>query len=51
MINILWTVAVILIAFWLLGFVIHLAAALIYPALVIAVIIIAYNVLTGRRAV
>lgn len=53
-VNILWTVAVVLIALWLLGFMLNVAglaaSGLIHILLVIAVIVILYNVLTSRRA-
>ena len=47
----LWTLAVILIVLWLAGFlVIHVGGALIHLLLVIAAIVIIYQVVTGRRA-
>lgn len=49
--NILWTVLVILVVLWLLGFVLNLAGGLIHILLVIAVIILLYNLLVGRRSV
>ena len=53
--NILWTVVVILVVLWLLGFVLNVAGfaanGLIHILLVIAVIVIVYNLLTGRRGV
>lgn len=49
--SILWTIAVILIAFWVLGLILHVATGLIHLLLVIAVIVIVYNLLTGRRTV
>ncbi|MDQ3930576.1 MAG: lmo0937 family membrane protein [Chloroflexota bacterium] len=51
LVNILWTIAVILIVLWLLGFVLNIAGGLIHILLVIAIIVIAYNLITGRRAV
>jgi hypothetical protein len=48
----LWTVAVVLFILWILGFgVFHVAGGLIHVLLVIAVIVIVYNLLAGRRAV
>ncbi len=48
----LWTIAVILIILWLLGFsVFHVAGGLIHLLLVIAVIVILYRLITGRRPV
>ena len=47
-----WALAVILFILWLLGFaVFHVAGALIHLLLVIAVIVIIYQFITGRRAV
>jgi hypothetical protein len=46
----LWTIVVILLALWLLGFLLHVAGALIHLLLVIAVIVIAYRLITGRSA-
>jgi hypothetical protein len=51
LVSILWTVAVILIVLWLLGFLFNVAGGLIHILLVIALIVIVYNLLTGRRAV
>jgi Family of unknown function (DUF5670) len=47
----LWTIAVILFVLWLLGFGFHIGGSLIHVLIVIAVILIAYNLITGRRAV
>lgn len=48
----LWTIALILFILWLLGFVVfHVAGSLIHLLLVIAVVVIVYQFLTGRRAV
>jgi hypothetical protein len=50
--GILYTVAVILVVLWLLGFlVVHVGGGLIHILLVLAVIAVLYNLLTGRRAV
>jgi hypothetical protein len=46
-----WTIAVILFVLWLLGFgVFHVAGSLIHLLLVVAVVVILYQVVTGRRA-
>jgi hypothetical protein len=45
----LWTVFVILLIMWLLGFSFHVAGSLIHLLLVIAVIVLLVNLLTGRR--
>ncbi len=48
----LWTLAIILFILWILGFaVFHIAGSLIHLLLVIAVIVIIYQFITGRRAV
>ena len=45
----LWTIFVILLILWLLGFTLHLGGGLIHILLVIAVIVLIYNLITGRR--
>ena len=48
----LWTIAVILIILWLLGgFVVNVGGSLIHILLVIAIIVILYRVITGRKPV
>jgi hypothetical protein len=50
--NMLWTLAVILFVLWILGFaVFHVAGGLIHLLLVIAVIVIIFRLITGRRPV
>lgn len=44
----LWTIIVVLFVLWLLGFTIHVGGALIHLLLVIAVILIVYNLVVGR---
>lgn len=47
----LWGIAVILVILWLLGFaVFHVAGGLIHILIVIAVIVVIYQFVTGRRA-
>jgi Family of unknown function (DUF5670) len=46
----LWTIVVILLALWLLGFLLHVAGALIHVLLVVAIIVIVYRFITGRSA-
>ena|SRR5438046_10136729 len=48
-ISMLWTIIVILIVLWLLGFIGHFGGALIHLLLVIAVVILIINLLQGRR--
>jgi hypothetical protein len=45
----LWTILVILVILWLLGFSLHIGGSLIHILLVLAVIVLIYNLLTGRR--
>ncbi|WP_374943580.1 lmo0937 family membrane protein [Sphingomonas sp.] len=47
----LWTIAVILLILWLLGFGFHVAGGLIHILLVIAVIVVLVKLFTGRRVV
>lgn len=47
----LWTIFVILLVLWLLGFIAHIGGALIHLILVVAVIVLIYNLITRRRAV
>lgn len=48
----LWTIAVVLVILWILGgFVFHVAGGLIHLLLVIAVIVVLYQVITGHRRV
>ena len=51
LVNILWTVAAIVVVLWLLGLVFGLLGNFIHILLIVAAIIIVYNLLTGRRAV
>jgi hypothetical protein len=47
----LWTILVVLVILWLLGFVSHVGGNLIHILLVVAVIVLIYNLVIGRRAV
>ena len=46
----LWTVFVVLLVLWVLGFSFHIAGSLIHILLVIALIVLVVNLVTGRRA-
>jgi hypothetical protein len=46
----LWTIFVILLVLWLLGFSFHVAGGLIHLLLVIAVIVLVFNLISGRRS-
>jgi hypothetical protein len=45
----LWTIFVVLLILWLLGFSLHIAGGLIHLLLVVAVIVLVINLLSGRR--
>jgi hypothetical protein len=47
----LWTIAVILLVLWLLGFSLHVAGGLIHILLVVAVIVVLVKLFTGRNVV
>ena len=47
----LWTLIVLLLLFWLLGFGFHVAGGIIHVLLVIALVLIVVNLLSGRRTV
>lgn len=49
--NILWLVVVAIVALWLIGFLADIAGGLIHLLLVVAVIVVLYNLFAGRRAV
>lgn len=47
----LWTILVILLVLWLLGFGLHVGGGLIHLLLVVALVVFVINLLTGRRTV
>ena len=47
----LWTIFVILLVLWLLGFSFHVAGGFIHLLLVLAVVVLIFNLLAGRRSV
>lgn len=47
----LWTILVILLVLWLLGFVGHVGGGMIHILLVIAAIVLVINLVSGRRTV
>ncbi len=47
----LWTIFVILLVLWLLGFTLHIAGGLIHILLVVALIVLVINLVSGRRSV
>jgi predicted membrane protein len=48
--RVLWTIITILFVFWLIGFLLHIGGALIHLLLVVALIALVFNLLTGRGA-
>jgi hypothetical protein len=46
----LWMIVAVLLIMWLLGFSFHIAGGLVHLLLVVALIVIVINLLTGRRA-
>lgn len=46
----LWTIFVILLVLWLLGFSLHIAGGLIHILLVVALVILVINLISGRRS-
>jgi hypothetical protein len=47
----LWTILVVVLVLWLLGFLTHVGGNLIHILLVVAIVVLAINLLSGRRAV
>jgi uncharacterized protein DUF5670 len=47
----LWTILVILLVLWLVGLLSHVGGSLIHLLLVVAVVVLIINLVTGRRAV
>ena len=49
--NLVWAIIVVLVVLWLAGFALHFGGSLIHALLVIAVIVLIFQLITGRRAV
>ena len=47
----LWTIFVVILILWLLGFSLHIAGGLIHLLLVVALIVLLIQLITGRRTV
>ena len=47
----LWTIFVVLLILWLLGFRLHIAGGLIHILLVVALVILIFNLVSGRRGI
>ncbi len=50
MAGLLWGIIVVLFVLWLLGFLLHFGGGIIHILIVIAVILVIYNLMTGRGA-
>ena len=51
LVGLLWAVVVVLVILWLLGFlVVHISSGLIHLLLLIALIVLVYNLVAGRRS-
>ena len=48
-INMLWTIFVVLLVLWLLGFTLHIGGGLIHILIVVAVVVLIFNLVTGSR--
>ena len=49
-VHMLWTLFVVLLVLWILGFSFHVAGGLIHLLLVFALIVLLFNLFSGRRA-
>ena len=49
MVNLLWGVVVVLVVLWLLGLIARIGGGLIHILLIIALIVLIYNLIVGRR--
>ncbi len=47
----LWTIFIVLLILWLLGFSLHIAGGLIHLLLVVALVVLVINLIGGRRSV
>jgi hypothetical protein len=50
-VDMLWTIFVVLLVLWLLGFSLHVGGGLIHLLLVVGLIILVFNLVSGRRGV
>jgi hypothetical protein len=46
----LWTILVVVFILWLLGFSLHIGGGLIHILLVVALVILVFNLISGRRS-
>jgi hypothetical protein len=47
----LWTIFVVILLLWLLGFSLHVAGSLIHLLLILAVVVLIFNLMSGRRGI
>jgi fatty acid desaturase len=50
-VDMLWTIFVVLLILWLLGFSLHIGGSLIHLLLVVGLVVLVINLLSGRRSV
>jgi len=51
LVSILWFIVILLVVLWLIGFlVVHVGGGLIHILLIIAILVLLYNLFMGRRA-
>lgn len=48
-VKVLWTIVAILLILWLLGFSFHVGGALVHLILVVALVVVVINLVSGRR--
>jgi hypothetical protein len=48
-VNMLWTIFIVLLILWLLGFSLHIGGGLIHLLLVVGLVVLVINLLSGRR--
>jgi len=48
--NMLWSILVVLLILWLLGFSLNVGGGLIHLLLVVALVVLIFNLVTGRRS-
>jgi hypothetical protein len=46
----LWTIFIVLLVMWILGFSLHIGGGLIHVLLVVGLVVLVINLLTGRRS-
>lgn len=48
--RILWSVVVVLVVLWLIGLLAHIAGGFVHLLLIVALLVLLYNLFAGRRA-